>query len=74
MNWQPIETAPKDGTEIDVWLDIHASPSSFGWADAFRETEVYYKDGKWFHRQNGKELELYAAYITHWMPIPEPPV
>lgn len=26
MGWQPIETAPKDGTVIDVWLDSWTGP------------------------------------------------
>lgn len=80
--WQPIETAPNEvwpNSEVDLWLQVHASPRSFGWADYFRVTDCYREltedghTGKWVHRHDGKEVELYQPYITHWMPLPEPP-
>ena len=72
--WQPIETfqAP-EREEVDVWMNIYASPRSMGWADAFRIPNAYRVKGKWFHLHEGKETELFADYITHWMPLPEPP-
>ena len=73
MKWQPIETAPKDGTRVDLWLRVHASPRSFGFSDAFRVPEGYFQDGVWGHSQGGSFRELYQPYITHWMPLPEPP-
>jgi hypothetical protein len=71
--WQPIETAPRDGTKVDVWLNVHASPRSFGMSDAWREIDCYFRDGAWFHIHECKEKELHAPYITHWMPIPDTP-
>lgn len=72
--WQPIATFDgPDYQEVDLWLQVHASPRSFGWSDAFRVVEAYRKDGKWVHRHEGKEKELYADYITHWMPMPAAP-
>ncbi len=73
--WQPIETAPKDGARVDLWLQVYASPHSFGWSDAFRVIDCWWKDGKWVHRRDDGRVEaLYPDYITHWMPIPDPPV
>jgi hypothetical protein len=45
-----------------------------GWADAFRVVDAYRVDSKWFHRTPNKEMELVSDYITHWMPIPKPPL
>ena len=60
MKWQPIETAPKNQTEVLgymgpkifglVWY-FAPSSTTFGWLDA-----------------NGK-----ACRPTHWMPLPAPP-
>lgn len=72
--WKPIKTFRKpDRHEVDIWLTVPASPMSFGWADAWRVTEAWRRDGKWFHRHEGKEAEIVSHYVTHWMPIPEPP-
>lgn len=72
--WQPITTAPQeDYVEVDLWLDIPASPRSMGFTEAFRVIECYRKNGKWVHRHNYEEKALYPDYITHWMPIPEGP-
>ena len=67
--WQPIETAPKDGTQILVW-----SP--------YRHTCVTWYSGQyddqphgWIDWFTGKEYggNWYAHKATHWMPLPDPP-
>lgn len=58
--WQPIETAPKDGNEILLWVvDLGARP-------AFWENDVWCSpvDG---HTMYGN------GEVSHWMPLPEPP-
>jgi hypothetical protein len=70
MSWQPIETAPKDGTEIDLWYpDLGRQPAAhwdttglgFGWC--------------WPNWNEGRLETVIRPNIapTHWMPIPEPP-
>ncbi len=77
--WRDIATCEHDAelwidrVEVDLWLQVHASPRSFGMSDSFRVVDAYRVEGKWYHRQDGKEHELFADYITHWMPIPAPP-
>lgn len=68
--WQPIETAPKDGTRVDLWVEV----SLLG---AGRETDCYWDRGAWFIPANnyGDGCSTYDGQMpTHWMPIPEPPL
>ena len=68
--WQRIETFQgADYERVDLWLEVNTSPRSFGFSDRFRVTEAYRREGKW-HDSDG---ELHQSYITHWMPIPQPP-
>ena len=61
MEWQPIETAPKDGTEIlvfdgrGIWL-------------VDTEYEMYPK-----HNGCGCCSSSVDDVATHWMPLPEIP-
>lgn len=62
-SWQPIETAPKDGRFLDLWVpSLGRIPNAF-WA----------KEGDWmcsgwsFIGFTGK-VELYID-PTHWMPL-----
>jgi hypothetical protein len=66
--WQPIETAPKDGTRIIV---AKQSGYVMAWASS----------AYWFERQY-KDREKYSGWTdgfdtlatpTHWMPLPAPP-
>jgi hypothetical protein len=55
--WQPIKTAPRDGTLI---LGIHATVGPFYFLADWR-------NGQW-HDDCG------TVHLTHWMPLPPPPV
>lgn len=63
--WRPIETAPKDGTEIIVW-----------WKDQEIQIMAAYTDildGEGFNWYSGHADYLPEAQLTHWIPLPEPP-
>lgn len=65
MEWQPIETAPKDGTSILVFPDIKVTnwgytrdkQNEFGWIGCYSYTTDEYD----------------TLDPTHWMPLPAPP-
>ncbi len=65
MNWQPIETAPKDGTDILVYNDDG------------HVYEARYDYDKWrFATADQHGCGCCAGYDdapTHWMPIPDKP-
>ena len=70
--WQPIETAPKDGTRVLV----------FGFGDDFEVVRwtpdagliapglPFNRTGAWKTSQDGW---LLPNEVTHWMPLPPPP-
>lgn len=62
--WQPIETAPKDGTHILLYVKL----------DEPREKEVGIDVGFYVTHRNDDFLAWsYVARPTHWMPLPSPP-
>ena len=68
MNWQPIETAPKDGTEVLVFWPYWSRKPFI----AFYSGDVGGWDGE--RCLSPTHCEAYAERApTHWMPLPEPP-
>lgn len=65
--WRPIETAPKDGTMVDLWV-ANWKPNGMRVTNCF-----------WARAANCWKLDILAIgydplpEITHWMPLPEPP-
>jgi hypothetical protein len=64
MTWQPIETAPKDGTVILAYAK-HAQVMN----GEFHCAEVSF-DRIWLAVS---PLHSWPAKCTHWMPLPAPP-
>ena len=58
LPWQPISTAPKDGTKILVWVD-----------GAYM---VYFDEDMERWTTDGKTIFV-RFFPTHWMPIPARP-
>ena len=65
--WQPIETAPLDGTPILLWP---YEPQDFWAGHAPQEVCLGFNclDVGWFNPEQHCTFEP-----THWMPLPEPP-
>lgn len=64
--WKPIKSAPRDGTIVDLWLEINPSPRSMGMGDSFGVPDAWFRDGEWVHTYRGKPMRLETSYITHW--------
>lgn len=79
--WQDIETAPKDGTVIDLWVDSGCRITDAYWGEPevdrnFRDDE---EDG-WDAAPGWLKNVGFSTYClgederaTHWMPLPPPP-
>lgn len=76
MNWQPIETAPKDGSEVLLAVKIRAGiPGKMlvgHWMPGGHCIEDHPPiDAGWYF-WNGSMFNL-ASKPTHWMPLPKLP-
>ena len=65
--WQPIETAPRDGRRVLVWV-ADACPARH----AFASLWFFSTDGRLGGGADG--FNGTGWNITHWMPLPVPPV
>ncbi len=66
MEWQPISTAPKDGTQVLAFARGDHMPEFYGvaqWAEANPD----------FPRTVAGWFWPYAIRPTHWMPLPPAP-
>lgn len=74
-NWQPIETAPKDGTAVILWVPGVYQCVRIG---SFRSDDFREKDGPlWLENDHDDFSTGYASTPlcpTHWMPLPSPPI
>lgn len=77
--WQPIETAPKDGTQFLALL-------SNGWFELLRDRRTEDWPFQWYtslgrmsipivetHAADTDWKQYHTILATHWMPLPEPP-
>lgn len=61
MEWQPIETAPKDREWILVCQSKNGIIRTARWCET------------WEHWETGSGAMSYIASVTHWMPLPPAP-
>jgi hypothetical protein len=74
MEWQPIETAPKDGDSILAF-------GLQGWDGNYKDynNQVVYQVVYWREDMEWWQVDTCSFYCetlkaTHWMPLPKPPV
>lgn len=68
-SWQPIETAPLDGTEVDLWAHWPETGARRRVADAFFSVD----HDDWQLGQYRRFQFAHPPILTHWMPKPESP-
>lgn len=63
--WEPIETAPRDGTDILVCVRYTDTCLVVDWDDAAPQSGWNWAtlDGPYYH----------SGLFSHWMPLPPPP-
>ena len=61
--WQSIDTAPRDGTEIDIFT-VHGDRITNAWFDP---------DEEYYPWKSGYYMPRAEEEVTHWMPLPPPP-
>ena len=66
--WQPIETAPKDGTEILLYVENYCVEGKFIQENKYSWCQQVIELSDNWITYNGE-----VVYPTHWMPLPKPP-
>ena len=61
--WEPIETAPKDGTEVDLWLVPHSGRGR-------RIIGAWWVSSGW---RTGDGMLDSTLRLSHWMRAPQSP-
>lgn len=82
--WQPIETAPLDGTPLllfcpgmNSWNRLEAMPDIVvgAWTYSHSEAQAWYSDygDVDYYESAGAYFMHVGLHPTHWMPLPQPP-
>ncbi len=66
--WQPLGTAPRDGSKIDVW-----TANGFRYIDVFWYEGPAYPEGGFVYFDSHLRDFIVVDDATHWMLPPVPP-
>ena len=72
INWQSIDTAPKDETVVLLYFPASYDSDGMrvGWW--FEDTQG---ESGWYEREESShKLTDFYGEPTHWQPLPDPPV
>ena len=70
--WKTIDSAPRDGTRVDLWVPGIGRVTDAAWQKADHVPLYGWHHQAWYDPEwpeDGREW----VEPTHWMPIPEPP-
>lgn len=67
MNWRPIETAPRDGTKILLYMKI-----GLMYVGSYSKGQIYFHIDPENYHWRSVCCDRYGG-PTHWMPLPSPP-
>ena len=76
MEWQPIETAPKDGKQILLYRKgaVYPGPTQIGWWNAkWHPFNSNTPTGRWDGGPTAPTRLGPPTSPNHWMPLPLPP-
>lgn len=71
--WQPIDTAPKDGTVIWLYDPVHNYQQKGSFCTASIATDMGWEDG-WMLVDEQCGGWGWICEPSHWTPLPEPPI
>ena len=84
--WQPIETAPRDGTSVLLFTACHGITQAWFSAGEWEEHYEYgpqYNGPVWVCADDAFQIEveemgpdvddMHHGTATHWQPLPPPP-
>ena len=66
--WQPLGTAPRDGSKVDVWTE-----NGFRYIDVFWYNGPAYPEGAFAYFDSELSGLMDVDDATHWMRPPAPP-
>jgi hypothetical protein len=71
--WRPIESAPKDGTPVDLWMSRGYRVTDAHWGEMEPDDDGEdWPDHAWFD-DHGDMVEGEDNRATHWRPVPDAP-
>ena len=73
MDWQPIESAPQDGTQVILWTSTDNADDALYVRDLLDGEHVNEVQIGYFNEDEDEWSTTYIGKPTHWMPLPPPP-
>ncbi len=68
-NWQPLATAPRNGSKLDVWTE-----NGVRYIDVFWYEGPGFPEGAFVYYDSLLAGLMDVEDATHWMPPPTPPL